>query len=183
MSQEIESIVATFSDYVEVESIVDALQIAGVPRDQISVVINDVERETGARHTLEFGDVDMRDAGIGAGIGGAAGLLVGTSVLLGTGVGAVFLAGPILTGLTGGVVGAFLGALRGWGVHPDHVEKYQEQVKAGDTLIIVHGDPRTVATAQEALRRFDPTQLNLHAADESDAPDIRTDANTSRKPR
>jgi hypothetical protein len=66
------------------------------------------------------------------------------------GFGTVILAGAIVPAAM--IVGAFIGAMRGWGVHGDHIAQYEQLVKDGKVLVIAHGGPRHVATAEQALR-------------------------------
>jgi hypothetical protein len=71
-------------------------------------------------------------------------------------------------GLTGALVGGFLGAMQGWGVEPDHIDAYEERVRAGKTLVIVTGAPRDVAQAVRLLQTTDALSVETHAESPSD---------------
>jgi hypothetical protein len=45
---------------------------------------------------------------------------------------------------------------------PDGKLKYEESVKAGKYLVIAHGTPVQVATANKTLEGTKPAELNLH---------------------
>lgn len=115
---------------------------------------------------LQFGDDMEKDAAIGAGAGGLVGLVAGAGVLtFGNGPTVVLMA-PIA--VTSAIVGALLGAMVGWGVHSNRLATYGQKLKAGKTLLVVHGDPLQVARASRALRETDPVALHLHAQTSAD---------------
>lgn len=89
------------------------------------------------------------------------GLLLGAPLLTIPGVGPILLAGPIAMGLTGAVVGEFLGSMAGWGVHKDDVAHCEQEVKDGALLIVASGSPDEVATAQPILRETHVRKFDL----------------------
>ncbi|HJN08142.1 MAG TPA: hypothetical protein QF564_05575 [Pirellulaceae bacterium] len=116
---------------------------------------------------LQFGDNMEKDAALGAGVGGLAGLVTGAGVLtVANGESAVFVA-PIMAAT--GIVGALLGAMLGWGVHGEHLAWYEQKVRAGGALLLVHGDPLEVARANGILRDTHPAELHMHAETSADA--------------
>jgi len=119
-----------------------------------------------------MGDDSARDAAVGAGLGAVVGLLTGTAVTLVAGLGAVFVAGPIGAGLLGGVTGAFLSALGGWGVHDERVKHYEQLVKEGSALVIVHGNPLQLVHAHRVLDETAPVELHTYAKTSSEAPEV-----------
>jgi hypothetical protein len=96
------------------------------------------------------------------------GLLLGSPVLAVSGLGAFIIAGPIGLGLAGAIVGGFLGAMSGWGVHEDHIRRYEAKVAQGDRLVIATGDPKMVALAAQTLQQTEPREMHLHAKDSAD---------------
>ena len=60
----------------------------------------------------------------------------------------------------------------GWGVHENHVSRYQEMVNQGKILIVANGDPQQVALATETLQHTNTEQLHVHAQTSADAPDV-----------
>ncbi len=88
-----------------------------------------------------------------------------------TGVGLILLTGPLVT-LTGVVVGAFLGAMRGWGLHDIQIHKYEKLVEEGHVLIAVCGEPEEVERAEKLLRQTKASKISLHASSGDDSPEI-----------
>ena len=86
----------------------------------------------------------------------------------------VVIAGP-LAAMTGVVVGGLIGAISGWGVHKDHIAKYEQKIKSGKVLVLAHGsDPQKVAAAEKLLQTTKPDEIHLHA-EVDDADDGRVD--------
>ena len=186
-----ECAVGVFPSVDPAQQAVHALVEEGVPSDCISLITADhtadIEKHLGERvddrvedpedrEAMQLGDDTAKDVAAGAGMGGVLGLLAGGAAFAISGIGIIFVAGPIAAGITGGIVGAYLTAMRGWGVHEDHVAAYEEQVKAGKTLVICTGDPLVVARSVRVLREQSADSVDLHAATESDAPDVRQSA-------
>ena len=168
-----ECVVAVYKNTTQAKAAIDKLIASGFPQTNISLVTATLKNEPAAvKRALELGDNSEKDAAIGAGIGGAIGLLGGATVVSLAGIGVV-IAGP-LGALTGVVVGGLIGAIRGWSVHSDHIPKYEEKVKAGQVLIIAHGsDPRKIAAAEKTLLTTGPSEVRLYAAtDDADDPRV-----------
>ena len=83
-------------------------------------------------------------AGSGAVIGGTLGLLAGIGALAIPGVGPFIAAGPIMAALAGlgvgGAVGGFTGALIGLGIPEYEAKRYEGRVRKGGILLSVHAD-------------------------------------------
>ena len=120
---------------------------------------------------LNFGDDSLRDAAIGATLGGLAGIIGDAALVLIAGVGAVVVTGPLVA-VTGVVVGAFLGAMEGWGVHKSHIQKYERLVDEGKVLVVVDGGPKQLAEAERMLRQAESTEVHLYAKSSANAPEI-----------
>lgn len=173
VSSENQCVVAVFDQAEQAQRAVRTLREHGLPADRLSLVAASVEQQAPEiREQLEYGDKAVRDAAIGAGVGGVAGLLIGATALAVSGLGLVFAAGPVAVGLAGSVLGAFLGGMRGWGVSPDRVEKYEEMVRAGKLLLIVHGPPLEVVDAKEELEQLGAGEVHLHASTGADSPEV-----------
>src|ERR1700689_4742863 len=96
-------------------------------------------------------------AGSGAVIGGTLGLLAGIGALAIPGVGPFIAAGPIMAALAGlgvgGAVGGFTGALVGMGIPEYEAKRYEGLVKEGGVLLSVHCDTsHEIAQAKDLLR-------------------------------
>jgi hypothetical protein len=161
-------VVATYDLQEKAEEALQILSDAGVPHEHVSLIAQQVKGAGAEAASLQMGDRTEAVAAKGAGIGGLVGLLLGAPLLAIPGVGLVLAAGPIAMGLTGALVGGFLGAMQGWGVEPDHIDAYEERVRAGKTLVIVTGAPRDVAQAVRLLQTTDALSVETHAESPSD---------------
>jgi hypothetical protein len=164
-------VVALYESFDEAKAAIRALEEADYPRGQVSFVTHSVKNEVPKEDALQYGDKTERNAAKGAGVGGLLGLLLGSPLLAVSGVGAVLIAGPIATGLAGAIVGGFLGAMSGWGVHVDHVRRYEKEVAAGSLLVVAQGDPQQVAQAERILQQTDAQEVHLHAETSADSVD------------
>ena len=160
-----ECVVAVYKSLDEAKAAVQKLEEAHFRHDQVSLVTHSVrgQIEGDDERTLQFGDNSERNAVKGAGIGGLFGLLLGAPLLAIPGLGAVLLAGPLAAGITGAIVGGFLGSMSGWGVHPNHIREYEQRVRAGAILVVVNGTPQEIAEAQRLLQDTHAEEVVLHA--------------------
>lgn len=165
-------VVAVYESFDQARESVQALEKSDFPSDQVSLVTHSVSDEVLQEDVLQYGDETEKDAAKGAGVGGLLGLLLGTPLLMIPGVGPVLIAGPLAAGLTGAIVGGFLGAMAGWGVHEDGVQQYEQQVKQGKLLVVANGDPKQTAEAQRVLRETNVEDIHLHAPTSADAPEV-----------
>jgi hypothetical protein len=135
-----------FRDRTHAEEAVDTLLDNGFRSEDISVLLPDNvgtkdfahEKNTKAPEGVTTG------AASGAVIGGTLGLLAGIGALAIPGVGPFIAAGPIMGALAGagtvGVVGGIIGALVGMGIPEYEAKRYEGMVKAGHVLLSVHCD-------------------------------------------
>lgn len=165
-----ECVIGVYDSHDKAEQAVRILQRGDFPPAQISLIAPGIFDKAELAQELE--DDSVRDAAIGAGLGGALGLLGAGGVLAASGVGGVFLFGPIAAGLTGATVGAFLGGLTGWGVHHRDIEHYEQCVNNRQTLILVHGSPVELVDAERILKETDAAEVRLHAQTSSEAPEV-----------
>lgn len=155
-------VVGVYASMDAAQLAVHILHRAGLAPDHVSVVARHIDPHSKAGEELALSDDSVRDAAIGATLGGVAGVLGDAALLLLTGIGGFVIAGPLLA-LTGAVAGAFLGAMRGWGVHQSQIHKYEELVKAGKVLVTVDGDAELVAEAERLLKETGADQLHVYA--------------------
>ncbi len=168
-----ESVVGIYGSFADAANGIRLLDEAGFPHDQVSLVTSAIDaRLPRERAAVQPGDESENKAAAGAAVGGLLGLLVGAPLLAIPGIGPLLLAGPLAAGMTGAVVGGFLGSMSGWGVHSDHVAEYQRKVAEGKVLVIVHGNPREVAQAERILRESNPLEIHVHAPDSADSEEI-----------
>jgi hypothetical protein len=165
-----QSVVGVYDDLYKAEVAVRMLDRSGFPIKQVSIVAKNLESEREVHGYVTAGDVAKGGAGTGAWLGGFFGLLFGAAFLWIPGFGPLFVAGPLSAALLGGVEGALagaaggglLGALFGWGVSRQHILKYEEHVKGGKHLVIVHGSPDQVELARGYLQVTEPEELTVH---------------------
>jgi hypothetical protein len=154
-----------YDSYAQARAAVDAVQSAGVPASDVSIVAN---KYVSAEHA-DVTDVSdtAKGAGTGAGIGGAlgggAGLLAGLGLLAIPGLGPVVAAGWLAStavgvaagAATGGIVGALVEA----GVSRDDAAVYSESVRRGGTMVTVRTrdeDAGRIATLLDSSKPIDP---------------------------
>ena len=134
-----------YDRYADAERAVTALENAGIPNSDISIVANNSDEWYSGKKDRDGDGVDDRaesagkGAGIGAGLGGAAGLLAGLGLLAIPGLGPVVAAGWLAATAVGAAAGAatggIIGALTEAGVSEEDAHTYAEGVRRGGTLV------------------------------------------------
>lgn len=165
-------VVAIYRSLDSAKEALRALDIAGIPRERVSMVTHSVDQQIPAEEALQTGDQAESNAAAAAGVGSAVGLLLGAPLLAIPGIGPVLWAGPIAMSLTGALVGGFLGAMSGWGVHADHIRQYEQEVKDGNMLVVVNSDPQVVARAKNILDETDARSVHLHIPTADESPEV-----------
>src|SRR6476659_1391105 len=108
-----QTVTALYDSYDSAVSAVNALEAAGVPHSDISIVSNNADnRYNKDRATDTAGDAG-KGAGVGAVVGGVGGLLTGLGLLAIPGVGPVVAAGWLIATAAGAVTGAVVGGAAG----------------------------------------------------------------------
>ncbi len=138
----------SYDTYDHAVRAVHALEAAGVPHDDISLVSGDKDRNVATTVSGDTAENTGTGAGTGATLGtvlgGGAGLLAGIGSLAIPGVGPIVAAGWLIATLTGAGVGAaaggLLGSLTGAGVDEADAQAYAEHVGRGGTLLTVRAD-------------------------------------------
>ncbi len=154
-----------FDNRIEAEKAITALFNAGFDKDDISLVVTDSARDKilDDRVKTVKGDEESRAAkgGVsGAVLGGALGAIaagltaVGAIAIPGAGL---LAAGPLVAIFSGVGAGAAVGGLAGAfieaGYPNDEAKRYEEAVKAGKALVIVHvKNEERVPAARAALK-------------------------------
>ena len=147
-----------FRDRSHVEAGVSALIEAGFPREDISVLWSETQGTKDFAHEKHTKAPEGATAGAGAGavIGGTLGLLAGIGALAIPGLGVFVAAGPIVGALagigSGGVAGGIVGAAIGLGIPEFEAKRYAGMVKDGGILLSVHcPDGDWAARAKDVL--------------------------------
>jgi len=133
---------------------------AGFASTNISVLLPDSRSTKEFAHEKDTKAPEGTTVGVTTGgvIGGTLGLLAGVGALAIPGVGPFIAAGPILATLAGvgvgGAVGGFAGALVGMGIPEYEAKRYEGRIKDGGILLSVHCDNSEWATlAKDILKR------------------------------
>jgi hypothetical protein len=141
------------------ERAVEELIRAGFASSDISVLLPDTRSTREFAHQKETKAPEGTAAGVTAGgvIGGTLGVLAGVGALAIPGVGPFIAAGPLVAGLAGlgvgGAVGGLVGALIGMGIPEYEAKRYEGRVRDGGNLLSVHCDTaKQVKTAKELLK-------------------------------
>jgi hypothetical protein len=144
----------------QAETIVSQLQKTGgfTPND-VSVLFPDKQgtRDFAHEHNTKAPEGAVAGAGTGGVVGGTIGLLAGIGALAIPGLGPLIAAGPLMGALSGAAVGAGVGgvtgALIGMGIPEIEARKYEGKLKAGNVLIAVHTDnPAERKRAEEIFK-------------------------------
>jgi hypothetical protein len=164
---------------------VDALIENGFRTEDISALLpeNEGTKEFAHEKQTKAPEGATTGAGAGAVVGGTLGLLAGIGALAIPGLGPFIAAGPIMGALagagTGGVVGGLVGALIGLGIPEYEAKRYEGMVKEGGILLSVHCDTSEwVKRAKDTLERtgaHDVASAGESSADyaASDKPHVR----------
>jgi hypothetical protein len=147
-----------YDTYSQAHSAVGAVEAAGIPSSDVSLVAN---KYVSAKYA---GVDDVSKAGTGAGIGGVvgggAGLLAGLGMLAIPGLGPVvavgWLASLAVGAAAGAAAGGLVGALVSAGTSDDHAHVYSESVRRGGTLVSARVPDERAGEIQSMLDRYKP---------------------------
>ena len=141
----------------QAERVVERLREERFSNDDISVLLQDNQGTKDFAHEKNTKAPEGATTGVAAGgvIGGTLGLLAGIGALAIPGVGPFIAAGPIMGALAGlgvgGAVGGLIGALVGMGIPEYEAKRYEGHIKAGGVLLSVHCDTSEEITRAKAL--------------------------------
>jgi hypothetical protein len=147
---------ATFDNRGKAESAIDNLWHAGFRHDQVGILMpggRATEATTATEGTEEkAAEGALAGAATGGAIGAVAGALATAFI---PGIGPVLaggiLTGTVLGGAAGAAAGSYLGPFVALGVSEDQARRYQDELKAGRTIVTVRTDDRA-ADAVAILR-------------------------------
>jgi hypothetical protein len=138
---------AVFGIYPSLSSADNATETfvrSGFPAGDISALLpeNLGSRQIGTEKATKAPEGAATGAGSGAILGGTLGLLAGIGAIAIPGVGPFIAAGPIMAVLAGvgvgGAVGGFTGALIGLGIPEYEAKRYEGRMQKGAILLSVH---------------------------------------------
>jgi hypothetical protein len=135
-----------YRDEEQVTYAIDKMLENGFRNEDISVLLPDNTGTKDFAHEKHTKAPEGTATGATAGgvIGGTIGLLAGVGALAIPGLGPFIAAGPIMAALAGlgvgGTVGGIVGALVGMGVPEYEAKRYEGRIKTGGVLMSVHCD-------------------------------------------
>lgn len=138
------AVIAIVPSEVQAEAIASQLSVAGFALKDISVLLPDKRgtREFAHAHSTKAPEGAAAGAGTGGIIGGTLGLLAGIGALAIPGLGPFIAAGPIMAALSGAAAGAAIGgtagALVGMGIPEFEAKIYESRLREGNILLAVH---------------------------------------------
>ena len=156
-----------YDTYAQARNAVTAVEAAGVPETEVSLVANKYVSDKYA--DVKEVSAPATGAGIGGAVGGGAGLLAGLGLLAIPGLGPVVAAGWLAATAVGAAAGAaaggLVGALVGAGVSDTDAHVYSELVRRGGTLVSARVADGDAARIQAILDRFKPIDPAVRGAE------------------
>ena len=131
---------------VQAENIVQRLEQSGFARGDISAIFPDKHGSRDFAHEQNTKAPEGAVVGVTSGgvVGGTLGLLAGIGALAIPGLGPFIAAGPLMAALSGAAAGAAVGgvagALIGLGIPEIEAKKYEGKLRGGNILIAAHVD-------------------------------------------
>lgn len=156
-----------YDTYAQARNAVTAIEAAGVPDAEVSLVANRYVSD-------KYADVKevsppASGAGIGGAVGGGAGLLAGLGLLAIPGLGPVVAAGWLAATAVGAAAGAAAGGLGGAliaaGDSETNAHVYSESVRRGGTLVSARVPDDDAGRIQAILDRFEPIDPAVRGAE------------------
>jgi hypothetical protein len=138
------AVFCTATTQSQAEAIVNQLRVSGFLDTDISVLFPDKRgtRDFAHENHTKAPEGAVAGAGTGGLLGGTLGLLAGIGALAIPGLGPFIAAGPIMGALSGAAAGAtvggFTGALIGMGIPEVEAKRYEGKLRDGNILISVH---------------------------------------------
>ncbi len=159
------SVLGLVRNRAQADAVLTALLNTGFVRTDFSTLGMGSESTGALLHGLPRPVYTSLSAAIGAGIGGALGLLVGLGLLAIPGIGPLLAVGPVLATIastfTGVAFGGITGSLVGVGVSEVRAKQYEAELRKGAILVSVYVDDRDQrAHARKVLRGYGATHLS-----------------------
>jgi uncharacterized membrane protein len=164
------SVVAIFESHNDTEEAIRELQKSGFDMKKLSIVGKDYHTDEHVVGYYNTGDRMMYWGKMGAFWGGLWGMLFGSAFFMVPGVGPLLVAGPLVAWIVAALEGAAVmggmsalgAALVSIGIPNNSVLQYEENVKAGKFLLVLHGTPDEVEHAKKCLDRTHATETTVH---------------------
>lgn len=155
------AVIGIVDSQARAENVVGNLQRAGFPSSDISAIFPDKRgtSDFAHEHHTKAPEGAVTGAAGGGLLGGTLGLLAGIGALAIPGLGPFIAAGPLMATLSGAAAGAAVGgvagALIGLGIPEIEAKKYEGKLVGGNILLAVHVDDREEQKRAEAILRND----------------------------
>ncbi len=170
------SVIATVDSQARAERIVVSLQSAGVAPSDISAIFPDQRgsRDFALEQNTKAPEGAVTGVASGGVLGGTLGLLAGIGALAIPGLGPFIAAGPLMAALSGaaagGAVGGVVGALIGLGIPEVEAKKYESKLRSGNIVIAVHVDDRDEQKRVEDILKHEGA-VDVSTTSEASVPD------------
>jgi uncharacterized membrane protein len=158
--------VAVYDSHDDAESAVKELQRAGFDMAKLSIVGRDQHTDEHVTGYYNTGERMKYWGKTGAFWGGMWGLLVGSAFFAIPGIGALLVAGPLVSLVVGALEGAAIvgglsaigAGLYGLGIPADSIVQYETALKTGKFVLVAHGTAQETARAREIMDRARTTE-------------------------
>ncbi len=158
MSKPYETVVAEYANYPKAEIGLKVLEMRGFGSDRVSLITkNDselVELEKARRERLE-----RPGPGVSGGAGAALAAGAAMPLAVGTTLAPFFLIGPIVAAAAGAAAGTLFGDDKKWTLDEATADNYQERVREGSILLVVHASGDDLTEAFSGLKTTDALSL------------------------
>lgn len=166
-----------FDNRRQVSEAIDGLRTEGFRESDLSALLpdlTDTKQLAHEKHT-KAPEGALAGAATGTVLGGTLGLLVGIGALAIPGLGPFIAAGPIMATLAGagagGAVGTLTGALVGLGIPEYEAKRYESFLNKGGALLAVHADDGDWAKrARTTLERYGAKDVDKTSEASGDKP-------------
>ena len=153
-------VIGMIDSEIQAENVVQALNAAGFANADVSAILPDRHgtRDFAHEHNTKAPEGAVGGVAGGGLLGGTLGLLAGIGALAIPGLGPFIAAGPLMAALSGAAAGATVGgvagALVGLGIPEIEAKHYEGKLLGGHILMAVHvDDDEQEKRAREILRR------------------------------
>lgn len=162
------TITRLYDNYDNAHAAVEALEAAGVPSDDISIVAHTVDGKVIQGQGTLADEGAGTGAGLGAVVGGAGGMLAGLGMIAIPGIGPVVaagwiaatLAGTLAGAAVGGVAGGLVGSMVESGVPEEDANVYAEAVRRGGAVVAARVSEEKASQAEAILDRTSSVDIN-----------------------
>ena len=163
--------VAIYSNHSQAEAAIKILKDAGHDIRQLSIIGQDYSTEEQPIGFINAGNRMMTWGKFGAFWGSIWGMLFGSAMIFLPGIGPLIFAGWIVSALEGAILGggfaALGGALASIGIPQDSVMEYETSLRAGNFMLLIHGEQAEVIEAKAQLATSGPIQIHSYSTDKN----------------